>query len=102
MSKKIKSVRIKFKEFLYETEKAILVDYRNKEVWFPKKFCWNLIVNKKMGGNMVVSTFILEKKGLYFDEAEADTVVEHHVPEKETKLNDEYDSSLFKSPEASS
>lgn len=92
---KIKSVRISFEQYLYSTEKAILILYCSKEHWIPKQLCKNLVVNKKMKGHVSIPSFFYEKMGYEPTQDIADVIVTHHVPEKKEQKN-KYDSSLFK------
>ena len=78
----ILSVRIKFDKFLHDTGRAYLVRIGSEEYWLPSKLCRNLIVNKKLGGNLCIPTFLAESKGIEFNESDADVTVKHHVPEK--------------------
>lgn len=78
----IKSVRIKFEKMLHDTGKAILIRVNGSEHWIPKKLCRNLIINKKLGGNVCVPTFIIEKIGLNIEDCEVDFEIIHHKPKK--------------------
>lgn len=40
----IRKVKIRFEKWKHTTNKAHLLVYRGKEVWLPKKICWNLQV----------------------------------------------------------
>lgn len=92
----IKSVRIKFEKFLHDTGKAILIRINGSEHWIPKKLCKNLIVNNKLGGNVCVPIFIVEKIGLDIDDCFPDVEVINHIPEAQDKSKIEHDNSLFK------
>jgi len=92
----IKSVNIKFEKFLHDTGKAILVRINGIEYWIPKKLCRKLIVNKKLGGNVCVPSFIAEKIGFNIENCNADVEVIHHIPEAQDKSNIKHDSDLFR------
>jgi hypothetical protein len=84
----IKSIFIRFDKLLGETPRAYLILIRNKEVWFPSRFCRNFILNKKLGGNMVIPAWLYkEKLGQEPDECDAVEFTEYHKPEKKKKLN---------------
>jgi len=79
----ITKVRIQFDKLLGETPSAYLLRINNKEMWFPHRMCWNFILNKKLGGNTVIPTWLYKEKfGCEPDESEAETIIEHHKPEK--------------------
>lgn len=73
-------VRLKFEKFLHSTGKAILVRAEGNEHWIPLKLCRDLVINKKLGGNVSVPTFIIERMGMSVDSFEADVSIERHVP----------------------
>lgn len=84
----IKSARIKFDKLLGETPKACLILTQGKEHWIPKSLCRKFTLNNKLGGNVVLPTFIINKmfdidinKNDY-DFIAADYVVEHRRPKK--------------------
>jgi hypothetical protein len=78
----IKSVRIKFEKILHDTGRAILVRINGDDHWLPKKLCRNLIINNKLGGNVCVPVFLLEKIGLNVEDFTPDIEINHHTPEK--------------------
>lgn len=78
-------VRLKFEKFLHSTGKAILVRVGGAEHWIPRKLCYDLVVNKKLGGHVSVPTFIIERMGMSVESCEADVSIERHVPKKVTK-----------------
>lgn len=81
MNPTIKSVKIKFDKLKGETAKAVLLQFGNTEHWFPKRFCFQFITNKKLGGNCIIPTWLyIEKFGEEPPEAEAAETIEHHVP----------------------
>jgi len=83
----ITKVRIKFDKLFSETPKAYLLWIDDKEIWFPKKFCFEFTVNKKLGGHTVIPTWLYrERFGCEPDESEAETIIEHHTPEKIEKV----------------
>ena len=89
----ITSVKIKFDKFKHDTGKAILISINHQEHWIPKKLCRNLIINKKLGGNVSIPTFIAEKIGVEITDDIATTI--HNVP-KAINKEVNYDESLFK------
>lgn len=100
----IKSARIKFEKLLGETPRAFLLKINNKEHWIPKSQCRNFITNKKLGGNVILPTFILNEI-LECDINKVDCShfidkeykVEHHKPNKVTfDPNEKPDESLIK------
>jgi len=92
----IKSVSIKFRKLLHETDKAILVRLmNNKEHWIPKKLCRKLVVNKKLGGNVHIPAFFYKKMGYKATDDIADISIVHHVPKK-INQKASHDTSLFK------
>jgi hypothetical protein len=65
-----------------ETPRAFLLLIEGQEMWFPKRFCRNFILNKKLGGNMEIPAWLYrEKFGREPDEEDATLIVEHHIPE---------------------
>jgi hypothetical protein len=84
----INTIRLKFDKLKAETPKAYLLQIGNEEHWLPKKLCWRLITNKKLGGNCVLPAWFYEKvTGIQLsdlDEADqiqlAETIIEHHKP----------------------
>ncbi|GHT33529.1 hypothetical protein FACS189434_07860 [Bacteroidia bacterium] len=88
----IKSAMLRFEKFLGETPRAVLVRINNKEEWLPKSQCRNFVLNKKLGGNVVLPTFIINRiLGIDINEMEISElpseitpkwIVEHHTPEK--------------------
>ncbi len=92
----IKSVIVKFDKILHDTGRAILISVNEKENWIPKKLCRNLVINKKLGGNVCIPTFFAEKIGFEISESNAGISIIHHVPEKMDKTKIIHDKSLFK------
>jgi len=83
----ISKVRIKFDKLYGESSKAYLLLINNKEIWFPKRFCWEFTLNKKLGGHTIIPTWIYrEKFGCEHEECDAATIVYHHIPEKIQKV----------------
>jgi len=78
----ITSVKIKFDKLLADTGKAILIRVYNQEHWLPKKLCSCLITNKKLSGKVVIPAWLAIDKGFVFDESDADTIIEKHIPAK--------------------
>lgn len=97
MSTEIKSVKIQFEKLLHETGKAILVRFNNVEAWIPKKMCRNITINKKLGGNCIIPTWLyVEKFGEQPSEEQAAVIIEHHVPERITPKPIQPDDSLIR------
>ena len=93
----ITTVRIKFDKLLGQTPKAYLLRVNNTEQWFPARFCWNFILNKKLGGNTVIPTWLYrEKFGCEPDISDAETIVEKHVPNKVENINTEPHADLIR------
>lgn len=56
-------VTLKFSKFKHETAKAYLVKVEgNKEIWLPKSFCRNLVINKKLGGHVAIPSWLFKEK----------------------------------------
>lgn len=94
----IKTVFVKFDKLMGETPLAFLLKFGyDNQIWFPKKLCRNFILNKKLGGNMVIPTWLyIEKFGQEPDESEAETIIIHHVPEKKEPVNISPDKTLLR------
>lgn len=83
----ITTVRVQFDKLMGETPKACLLKIEGRECWFPRKLCRKFVLNKKLGGNMVIPAWLFKEKfGYDPDESIAETIVKHHVPEKITPL----------------
>lgn len=88
----ITKVFIRFEKVLGETPLALLLLIEGVEYWFPKRFCWNVIINKKLGGNMAIPTWLYKDK-FKCDPPEDDAyeAIERHIPKKielkQTSLN---------------
>lgn len=84
----IKSAMIRFDKLLGETPKAYLIKVCNKQHWISKSMCRNFITNKKLGGNVVLPTFIIDRIidgdiNEYCPSYITPTwVVEHHTPDR--------------------
>jgi len=95
----IKSVTLRFDKWKHSTEKAHLLVYKGKEMWLPKKLCWDF----KIAGNdqhawATIPSFLFEKITGHTPEqmmedygtlgmkeqfgAIVHTIVEKHVPER--------------------
>lgn len=92
-------VQIKYDKIHADTGRAILLRFDNKEIWIPKKLTKNLVVNKKLGGNVAVADFFFEKM---IKECEWIVVlnneyykIEHHIPTPKEKVN-KHDRELFR------
>jgi len=90
-------VRVQFDRHLAETLNAYLFKIGTKEYWLPKKLCSGLVVNKKLGGNVSIPSWLYKEK---FGEEPLDEIAEitvvHHVPEKIDAVKTEADDSLIK------
>lgn len=74
---------LRFTKYETATAKAYLVKLHHKELWLPKRFCRNLIINKKLGGNVQIPEWLyIEKLGQEPPEADYTYIVTKHVPEK--------------------
>ena len=77
----IKSAMLRFDKHLHSTERAHLVRVGATEHWLPKNLCRKFITNKKLGGNVVIPTFLFERiMGVAPTEADAETIIEKHIP----------------------
>jgi hypothetical protein len=94
----IKSIMLRFDKFLHATEKAYLIRVGHAEHWIPKKLCRNFITNKKLGGNVVIPAFLYERiTGESIDDAplaDADVIIERHIPQKLSPIETTADDSL--------
>lgn len=76
-------VMVRFTKMQAETDKAILVKIFQTQYWFPKRFCRNFTLNKKLGGHITIPEWLyIEKFGHEPPEEDITFKVEHHVPEK--------------------
>lgn len=82
------SATIRFDKLLGETPKACLVKVYNNQYWIPKSLCRNFIINKKLGGSVVLPTFVINRM-LSLDINHIDSLpsfitpyceVEYHLP----------------------
>jgi hypothetical protein len=82
-------VRLDFDKLYTQTEKSFMVSIGGKEIWFPKSQCRKLVVNKKLGGWMLVTAWIYREK---FGEEPSpelfDTVIRYHKPERVKPVED--------------
>lgn len=93
----ITKVFIRFEKLHGETFRAVLLLIDGKEYWFTKKFCWDFILNKKLGGNMIIPTWLYKEKfGKEPDDYEAACIIEKHKPIKKEVINNEPDESLIR------
>lgn len=84
----ISKVFVRFDKMYGETPHAFLLLVENREIWFPRRFCYNFILNKKLGGNMEIPAWLYrEKFGREPDEEDATLIVEHHKPERKQPVN---------------
>lgn len=91
---KILTVRVKFDKLLHDTGKAILIRIGQQEHWLGKFMLYNLCINKKLGGWVVISAKVAEEKGIYFNEDMAVKSIKHHIPAKLDKSKIKHDKSL--------
>lgn len=76
-------VLLRFTRYETATAKAYLVRQDIKEIWLPKKFCRNLIINKKLGGNVQIPEWLyIDKLGIEPSEHDYTFKVTKHEPEK--------------------
>jgi len=79
----ITNVMLRFDKHLHTTERAYLIRVGATEHWLPKKLCRKFITNKKLGGNVVIPTFLYEKITEELPtEVDAETIIEKHIPIK--------------------
>jgi hypothetical protein len=91
----ITQVRIKFDKLMAQTARAYLLKIGNTEYWFPARFCRKFITNQKLGGNTVIPAWLYrEKFGCEPDIEDAETIVEHHIPERIEPIEITPDASL--------
>ena len=84
----IATVMIKFEKLRGETSRAVLLLINGVEYWFPKRFCSNFILNKKLGGNMIIPSWLYrEKFGCEPNIEYAETIIEKHKPNKIKNIN---------------
>lgn len=76
-------VFVRFEKLRGETNLAVKLLINHQEYWFPKRFCWNFILNKKLGGNMEIPySLYKEKFGCEPPDEDATLTIEKHKPEK--------------------
>ena len=85
---------LRFDKLLGETPKAYLIKIHHQQHWVPKSLCRNFITNKKLGGNVVLPTFLIDRM-LEVDINEScpdfitpHWIVERHIPEKVEPISD--------------
>lgn len=109
----IKSIQLRFDKWKHTTEKAHLLVYRGKEMWLPKKLCWNFqIAGNDLHAWATIPAFLFEKiTGHNIEEAYEEngtsglkeyfgavihTIIENHTPEKKEPLKNNYIKELKK------
>lgn len=109
----IKNVKVRFDKWHHSTAKAHLLTYRGEQVWLPKKLCWNFqIAGNDLHAWATIPSFLFEKitghkvDDVYKEEgeaglkrifnAEAGTIVEHHVPEHKEPVENNFIQELKK------
>lgn len=91
----IAKVFVRFDKMYGETPRAFLLLIEGQEMWFPRRFCYNFILNKKLGGNMEIPAWLYrEKFGREPDEEDATVIVEKHIPERIEPIEIEPNASL--------
>jgi len=81
-------VFVRFDKMYGETPRAFLLLIEGKEIWFPKRFCYNFILNKKLGGNMEIPAWLYrEKFNEEPDEENATYTIEKHKPERKQAID---------------
>lgn len=84
----IKSAMVRFDKLLAETPKAYLVRIEMIEYWVPKSLCKRFVTNNKLGGNIILPTFFINKMldiDINIDLPKFITpewIIEKHIPEK--------------------
>ena len=93
----ITKVNVKFDKLYGETERAYLLLINNTEMWFPRRFCWDFVLNKKLRGHMVIPAWLYKEKfGCEPDVEDAETIVETHIPPKIEPIEIQADANLTK------
>ena len=93
----ISKVFVRFDKMYGETPRAFLLLIEGREMWFPRRFCFNFILNKKLGGNMEIPAWLYrEKFGREPDIDDATLIVEHHKPERKQAIHTEPHADLTK------
>lgn len=97
---------IQFNKLMGETPKAYLIKIHNNEFWIPKSCCRNFVLNKKLGGNVSLPAFILNKMLVAdINESEIEDlpfsitptwVIEHHTPAKLNTEDINHDKTLMR------
>lgn len=90
----IKAARIKFEKLLGETPRAFLIRLHNGQHWIPKSQCRSFITNKKLGGNVILPAWLINKiydtdinKSDKYEHLITPTwVITHHKPERKEPL----------------
>jgi hypothetical protein len=84
----VKTVYVKFDKLLGETPSAYLLKIENRELWFPARCCYNFILNKKLGGNMQIPTWLyLDRFGCEPGEEDIAEEIIRHVPTPINKVS---------------
>jgi hypothetical protein len=95
MKMQIKSVKVQFDKLLGETPAAYLLRFGMEEIWIPRKLAWKMVVNNKLGGNLVIPTWLYKEKfGEDPDTSMADTIIEKHTPARIEPIKTDPDASL--------
>lgn len=82
-------IMVRFTKMQAETPKAILVKIFHTEYWFPKRFCRNFTLNKKLGGHITIPEWLYKEKfGQEPPEEDIVWKVEQHIPEKKDPVTD--------------
>lgn len=85
---------VRFDKLKGETPKAFLIQIQGKEHWIPKSLCRNFITNNKLGGNVVLPTFLIDKMLEIDINKDCPSfitphwIVEHHKPQRLEPIDD--------------
>ena len=98
----VKSAKIQFDKFLHDTGRSYLIKVGESEHWIPKKLCRNLVLNKKLGGNVVIPAFkYKEITGVDLEELSeselngiADYIIVTHIPTRIEPIEEKVNESL--------
>ena len=79
----IARVKVTFDKMYGETPRAFLLYIEGREIWFPKRFCRNFVLNKKLGGHMEIPAWLYKEKfNREPDDDDATLIITHHTPER--------------------
>jgi hypothetical protein len=95
----ITKVFVKFDKLHGETPRAFYLYFNElgRAEWFPKRFCWNFILNKKLGGNMIIPTWLYKEKfNKEPDKSNQACTIEKHIPEHKEPVTINPDANLIR------